>query len=160
MSTHERQKVCPQVILTGSLSRCSQRRHLSRGFSCLSLSRSLSQSSIPTIFKMVFPPSLVFLHVEIHKLSEQARQGRKTADWLEKIPLRACSNALRWPYADAVGSKEWAIRRSYNRAIMNVRYLAEIWRALCWNTSLKGLVYNGIILFCFALEVIFVIVLR
>ena len=108
MSTHERQKVCPQVILTGSLSRCSQRRHLSRGFSCLSLSRSLSQSSIPTIFKMVFPPSLVFLHVEIHKLSEQARQGRKTADWLEKIPLRACSNALRWPYADAVGSSEGA----------------------------------------------------
>ena len=54
MSTHERQKVCPQVILTGSLSKCSQRRHLSRGFSCLSLSRSLSQSSIPTILKMVF----------------------------------------------------------------------------------------------------------
>ena len=53
MSTHERQKVCPQVILTGSLSKCSQRRHLSRGFSCLSLSRSLSQSSIPTILKMV-----------------------------------------------------------------------------------------------------------
>ena len=82
-------------------------------------------------------------------------QARKTADWLKKIPLRACSSAFRWPYADAAGSKEWAIRRSYNRAIMNVRCLAEICRALCWNTLLKGLVYNGIILFCFALEVIF-----
>ena len=135
MSTHERQKVCPQVILTGSLSKCSQRRHLSRGFSCLSLSRSLSQSSIPTILKMVFLvtssilrslrdqgygtlftrpncrwPNLVprgpFCHaldprrwpkgsrplgtrLPLTKLSEQARQGRKTADWLKKIPLRA-----------------------------------------------------------------------
>ena len=89
-----------------------------------------------------------------------AEQGRKTADWLKKIPPRACACAFRWPYADAVGSKEWAIRRSYNRAIMNVGCLAENWRALCWNTSLKGLVYNSITLFCFALEVIFVIVLR
>ena len=93
-------------------------------------------------------------------LSALLGQGRKTADWLKKIPLRACSSAFRWPYADAVGPKEWAIRRSYNRAIMNVGCLAEICRALCWNTLLKGLVYNGIILFCFALEVISVIVLR
>ena len=84
--------------------------------------------------------------------SEWLWERKKTADWLKNIPLRACSSAFRWPYADAGGWKEWAIRRSYNGAIMNVGYLAEICRALYWNTSLKCLVYNGIILFCFALE--------
>lgn len=53
------------------------------------------------------------------------------------------------------------VYESWDRAIMNVESLAQIgWAGLCWNTLLKGLAYNGIITFCFLLELIFVIVFR
>ena len=151
-------------FLLTSLLRCSRWiwswRSRSRGVSVINLPGRGFGATCCAYVSIAITWKLCFTCLSNRRRSLCCRQGRKTAEWLKKIPLRACACAFRWPCADAIGSKEWAIRRSDNRAIMNVGCLAESWRALCWNTSLKGLVYNGIILFCFALEVIFVIVLR